>query len=39
MDAEKPTVYKLVRNIASDEVKENFLDFIEFCAALRMRIL
>jgi len=37
MNTEKPTVYELAENIASDEVKKSFLDFIEFCVALRMK--
>ena len=37
MDANKPTVYELAENIASDDVKNNFLDFIEYCASLKLK--
>ena len=37
MDTKKPTVYELAENITCAEVKHNFLDFIEFCAGLKMK--
>jgi len=37
MEVKVPMVYELAENISSNEVRNNFLGFIEFCAALKMK--
>jgi hypothetical protein len=36
VETKKSNVYELAENISSIEVKNNFLDFIEFCKSLKM---